>query len=143
MLQCKKIILGISGGIAAYKVPELIRQLLAKNAEVRVVATKNALQFVTPVTLQTLSRNKITSEVFEPVSNFNVEHVSNADWADCMLVAPATANIIGKFANGIADDALSDKHFLAFDNKPVFIAPAMNDKMYEHPVVPQYAVASY
>jgi len=64
MLQGKKIILGISGGIAAYKVPELIRQLLAKNAEVRVVATKNALQFVTPVTLQTLSRNKITSEVF-------------------------------------------------------------------------------
>ncbi len=133
MLQGKKIILGISGGIAAYKVPELIRQLLAKNAEVRVVATKNALQFVTPVTLQTLSRNKITSEVFEPVSNFNVEHVSNADWADCMLVAPATANIIGKFANGIADDALSTA-FLAFD-KPVFIAPAMNDKMYEHPVV--------
>ena len=94
MLQCKKIILGISGGIAAYKVPELIRQLLAKCGSTR-CSDKNALQFVTPVTLQTLSRNKITSEVFEPVSNFNVEHVSNADWADCMLVAPATANIIG------------------------------------------------
>lgn len=133
MLQGKKIILGISGGIAAYKVPELIRQLMAKEAEIRVVATKNALQFVTPVTLQTLSHNKLTCEVFEPISQFNVEHVANADWADCMLVAPATANIIGKFANGIADDALSTA-FLAFD-KSVFIAPAMNDKMYAHPIV--------
>lgn len=135
MLQGKKIILGISGGIAAYKAPEIIRQLVTRGAEVRVVATKNALQFVTPVTLQTLSRNKITSEVFEPIHTFNVEHVANADWADCMLVAPATANIIGKFANGIADDALSTA-FLAFD-KPVFIAPAMNDKMYLHPIVQQ------
>ncbi len=133
MLAGKKILLGISGGIAAYKCPELIRQLMAEGAEVRVVTTKNALWFVTPVTLQTLSHNKVYSEVFEPVSQFNPEHISHADWADLLLVAPATANIIGKFANGIADDALSTT-FLAFD-KPVFIAPAMNDKMYEHPVV--------
>ena len=133
MLKGKKILLGISGGIAAYKCPELIRQLMAEGAEVRVVTTQNALWFVTPVTLQTLSRNKVYSEVFEPVSQFNPEHISHADWADALLVAPATANIIGKFANGIADDALSTT-FLAFD-KPVFVAPAMNDKMYEHPVV--------
>ena len=133
MLQGKKILLGISGGIAAYKCPELIRQLMAEGAEVRVVTTQNALWFVTPVTLQTLSRNKVYSEVFEPVSQFNPEHISHADWADALLVAPATANIIGKFANGIADDALSTT-FLAFD-KPVFVAPTMNDKMYEHPVV--------
>lgn len=133
MLQGKHILLGISGGIAAYKCPELIRQLLAEGAEVRVICTRNALHFVTEVTLQTLSHNKVYSEVFEPVHTFNPEHVSHADWADALLVAPATANVIGKFANGIADDALTTT-FLAFD-KPVFIAPAMNDKMYEHPIV--------
>lgn len=133
MLQGKRILLGISGGIAAYKCPELIRQLLAEGAEVRVVCTHNALNFVTICTLQTVSRNKVYSEVFEPVTTFNPEHVSHADWADILLVAPATANVIGKFANGIADDALTTT-FLAFD-KPVFIAPAMNSRMYEHPIV--------
>jgi phosphopantothenoylcysteine decarboxylase/phosphopantothenate--cysteine ligase len=133
MLQGKKILLGISGGIAAYKSPELVRQLIAEGAEVKVVATKNALEFVTVVTLQTLSRNKVYYEVFEPVGNFSTEHISHADWGDLLLVAPATANIIGKFAGGIADDALTTL-FLAFD-KPVFIAPAMNDKMYSHPIV--------
>lgn len=82
MLQGKKILLGISGGIAAYKCPELIRQLMAEGAEVRVVTTQNALWFVTAVTLQTLSHNKVYSEVFEPVSQFNPEHISHADWAD-------------------------------------------------------------
>lgn len=133
MLKGKKVLLGISGGIAAYKTPELIRQLIAAGAEVKVIATKNALQLVSPVTLQSLSHNKLYYEVFEPVSNFNPEHISHADWGDLLLVAPATANIIGKFANGIADDALSTT-FLAFD-KPVFIAPAMNDKMYAHPII--------
>ena len=85
--------------------------------------TKNAQQFITVVTLQTLSRNKVYTEVFEPVGVWNPEHVSHSDWADAMIVAPATANIIGKFASGIADDALSTT-FLAFD-KPVFIAPAI------------------
>jgi phosphopantothenoylcysteine decarboxylase/phosphopantothenate--cysteine ligase len=133
MLQGKKILLGISGGIAAYKCPELIRQLLAEGAQVKVVATENALKFVTPVSLQTVSRNKIYYEVFEPVNDFNPEHISHADWGDILLVAPATANIIGKFACGVADDALSTL-FLAFD-KPVYIAPAMNNKMYVHPIV--------
>jgi phosphopantothenoylcysteine decarboxylase/phosphopantothenate--cysteine ligase len=133
MLKGKKIILGISGGIAAYKCGELVRQFVQSGAEVRCVTTHNALQFITPVTLQTLSRNKVYTEVFEPVGVWNPEHVSHADWADCMVVAPATANIIGKFASGIADDALSTT-FLAFD-KPVFIAPAMNTKMYDHPIV--------
>ncbi len=133
MLQGKHILLGISGGIAAYKCPELIRQLVAEGAEVRVICTRNALNFVTITTLQTVSRNKVYFEVFEPVSAFNPEHISHADWADALVVAPATANVIGKFANGIADDALSTT-FLAFD-KPVFIAPAMNTKMYENPIV--------
>jgi phosphopantothenoylcysteine decarboxylase/phosphopantothenate--cysteine ligase len=133
MLKGKKILLGISGGIAAYKCSELIRQLVSEGAEIKVVATKNALQFVTPVTLQAVSHNKIYYEVFEPIGNFSPEHISHADWGDCLLVAPATANIIGKFACGIADDALSTL-FFAFD-KPVFIAPAMNTKMYEHAIV--------
>ncbi len=133
MLNGKKILLGISGGIASYKCPELIRQLVAEGAAVKVVATKNALEFVSPLSLQTVSGNRLYSEVFEPYGNYNPEHISYADWGDILLVAPATANIMGKFASGIADDALSTL-FLAFD-KPVFIAPAMNNKMYSHPIV--------
>lgn len=94
MLRGKKVLLGISGGIAAYKSPELVRQLIAEGAEVRVVATKNALEFVTPVTLQTVSKNKVYFEVFEPINNFNPEHISHSDWGDLLVVAPATANVI-------------------------------------------------
>lgn len=133
MLKGKKIILGISGGIAAYKTPELVRLLKKAGAEVRVVMTKNAQHFATPLSLQTVSQNKVYTEEFEPLGVWNPEHVGHADWADFMLVAPATANIIGKFASGIADDVLSTT-FLAFA-KPVYIAPAMNDKMYEHPIL--------
>ncbi len=132
MLQGKRILLGISGGIAAYKCPELIRQLLAEGAEVRVVCTHNALNFVTICTLQTVSRNKVYSEVFEPVTTFNPEHVSHADWADILLVAPATANVIAKFAHGICDDMLTTT-FLAC-KAPKVIAPAMNTNMYLNPI---------
>lgn len=129
------IVLGISGGIAAYKSLSLIRLLQKMNAEVRVVATENALQFVTPLSLQTLSQNSVYVDQFQRLENVEVEHVALADWADALLVAPATANIIGKFANGIADDALSTT-FLAC-NKPVFIAPAMNKNMLHNPAVQQ------
>lgn len=133
MLKGKRIILGISGGIAAYKCGELVRQLIQAGAEVRCVCTKNGLEFITTTTLQTLSRNKVYCEVFEPVGQWNPEHVAHADWADAMIVAPATANIIGKFVAGIADDALSTT-FLAFD-KPIFVAPTMNTKMYDNKIV--------
>lgn len=133
MLNGKKILLGISGGIAAFKTPELARKLIKAGAEVRVIATQNALKIVSPITLATLTHNNVYSEIFDPETNYSPEHISNAEWGDLLLVAPATANIIGKFANGIADDALSTT-FLAFD-KPVFIAPAMNNKMYNHPIV--------
>jgi len=129
MLKNKKILLGISGGIAAYKSAVLIRLFIKAGAEVKVVATKNALQFITKLTLETLSRNLVYIDLFEN-NNKAIEHISITDWADMFVVAPASANIIGKFANGIADDALSTA-FLAF-NKPVFIAPAMNTKMYNH-----------
>ncbi len=133
MIKDKKILLGISGGIAAYKCGELIRAFVRAGAEVKVIATRNALQFVTLMTLQTLSRNRVYTDMFDTSGDISPEHIAHADWADIMVVAPATANIIGKFACGIADDALSTT-FLAFD-KPVFIAPAMNTRMYCHPVV--------
>jgi phosphopantothenoylcysteine decarboxylase/phosphopantothenate--cysteine ligase len=129
------IVLGISGGIAAYKSLSLIRLFQKNIAEVKVVATPNALQFVTPLSIQTLSKNKVYTDPFQILENVDVEHIALADWADALVVAPATANTIGKFANGIADDALSTL-FLACD-KPVFIAPAMNAKMLHHPAVQQ------
>ena len=132
-LQGKNILLGISGGIAAYKAPLLIRLLKKEGAEVKVAVTPNALRFVTPLTLETLSQHKIYADCFEPVGNYAVEHIGLADWADYAIVAPATANLIGKYAGGIADDALSTV-LLAF-NKPVFLAPAMNAKMYDHSAV--------
>jgi phosphopantothenoylcysteine decarboxylase/phosphopantothenate--cysteine ligase len=129
-LAGKHIIVGISGGIAAYKTLSLIRLLVKNGAEVKTVTTQNALHFVTELSLQTLSRNNVYSDMFAEIQNVSTEHISLSDWADAMVVAPATANIIGKMANGIADDALSTT-FLAF-NKPVFIAPAMNSKMIEN-----------
>ncbi len=133
MLKGKHILLGISGGIAAYKTPELVRLFVKAGAEVRVVVTKNAFEFVTRLTLQTVSQNEVYADVFESVNEYSTEHVALNDWADVLLVAPATANILGKFAHGIADDALSTV-YMAF-NKPVFVAPAMNTKMYEHPAL--------
>lgn len=130
MSEKRNILLGITGGIAAYKSLFLIRLFIKNNYNVKVVATKNALQFVTPLSIETLSQNKLYSDVFESPDEYSTQHISLSDSADLMLVAPASANIIGKFANGIADDALSTT-FLAF-NKPVFIAPAMNCKMMEH-----------
>ncbi|MDR0437507.1 MAG: bifunctional phosphopantothenoylcysteine decarboxylase/phosphopantothenate--cysteine ligase CoaBC [Bacteroidales bacterium] len=134
-LAGKNIIVGISGGIAAYKTLSLIRLLVKNGANVKVVVTSNALNFVTKLSLQTLSKNKIYDSVFSEINDYSTEHIALTDWADVMVVAPATANIIGKFAIGIADDALSTT-FLAFD-KPVFIAPAMNSKMYENSAVQQ------
>lgn len=132
-LTGKHILVGISGGISAYKTLPLIRLLVKNGACVKTVVTPNALHFVTKLSLQTLSKNKVYDGVFSEINDYSTEHIALTDWADAMIVAPATANIIGKFANGIADDALSTT-FLALD-KPVFIAPAMNSKMYAHPAV--------
>lgn len=133
MLAGKHILVGISGGIAAYKIPELIRLIKKAGAEVKVTTTKNALEFVTPLTLETLSQNRVYSDCFAPINDHSTEHISLPDWADAMVIAPATANIIGKIANGIADDALSTT-FLAM-SKPVLIAPAMNEHMFAHPAL--------
>ena len=132
-MSAKHIVIGITGGIAAYKSLFLIRLFKSNGYEVKVAATRHALEFVTPLTIETLSQNKLYSDMFEPTLHRDVEHISLADWADCMVVAPATANIIGKFAHGIADDALST--LLLATRKPIFIAPAMNDKMFTEPSV--------
>ena len=133
MLRGKHIVVGISGGIAAYKIPDLIRRLRKEGAEVKVTTTKHALEFVTELTLQTLSGHKVYSDVFAAINDHSTEHISLPDWADAMLIAPATANVLGKMAHAIADDALTTT-FCAMQ-KPVVIAPAMNDKMFANPAV--------
>lgn len=137
MLKGKRIIVGISGGIAAYKIPELIRLLVKAGAEVRVATTKNALQFVTELTLQTLSGSRVYSDVFAAINEHSTEHISLPDWCDAMIVAPATANVLGKMSSGIADDALTTTICSCVARKPMLIAPAMNDKMWENPAVQQ------
>ncbi|NOR45371.1 MAG: bifunctional phosphopantothenoylcysteine decarboxylase/phosphopantothenate--cysteine ligase CoaBC [Candidatus Delongbacteria bacterium] len=132
-MKGKKVILGITGGIAAYKSCYLIRYLVKAGAEVKVIATENGLKFVGEVTLRSLSNNNVYSDSFAEWNDKPHEHISITDWADLFIVAPATANIIGKLANGIADDALSTS-LLAFD-KQILIAPAMNTKMYNNPAV--------
>lgn len=128
MLQGKHIVVGIGSGIAAYKIPELIRLLRKSGAEVKVTTTRHALDFVTDLTLQTLSGHKVYSDVFAAINAHSTEHISLPVWADAMIVAPATHDVICKYAAGIADDALTTT--LAAMRKPVVIAPAMNDQMY-------------
>ena len=127
-LKNKKVLLGISGSIAAFKACDIIRNLRKVGAHVRVVPTENALQFVTKTTLETLSGHTIHTTLWE---NHGTHHIDAARWADIALVAPATANVLAKLAQGLADDLLSTE-LLAFQG-PLFIAPAMNPAMYDHP----------
>lgn len=136
-LQGKHILIGISGGIAAYKIPELIRSLVKSGAEVRVATTKNALEFVTELTLQTLSGHAVYSDVFAAINAHATEHISLPEWCDAMIVAPATANVLAKTAAGIADDALTTTICSCVARKPIVFAPAMNDKMWENPATQQ------
>lgn len=125
--------LGISGGIAAYKAPELVRQVVERGAEVRVVMTRAAERFVAPLTLQTVSGHPVLTDLFELSEGAEVRHISLARWAEVGLIAPATANILGKLAHGIADDPVTTV-FLAVTG-PTILAPAMNDEMWRHPAV--------
>ena len=141
MISGKHIVVGISGGIAAYKIPELIRSLVKAGAEVRVATTQNALQFVTELTLQTVSGCRVYSDVFAAINEHATEHISLPEWADAMIVAPATANVLGKMSSGIADDALTTTIASCIARKPIVVAPAMNDKMWENPAT-QQAIAT-
>lgn len=128
------ILVGITGGIAAYKAPLLVRLLRKAGHEVKCVATEHALQFVTPLTLETVSGNKLYADLFASDNDHTTEHISLKDWGDMMVVAPATANIIGKMASGIGDDALSTL-LLSLSRKPILLAPAMNTQMWENAAV--------
>ena len=132
-LEKIKIVLGISGGIAVYKAAELVRLLVKEGASVYVVMTKNAKEFVTPLTFQTLSGNPVYHEIFDSETASSMKHIEACENADLLVVAPATANTIGKLANGLADDPLSTL-FVAYSG-PVMVAPAMNDKMWANSAV--------
>jgi len=125
------ILIGVSGGIAAYKIADLVRMFVKDGHEVKTILTENAKYFITPTTLETLSKNKCYTELFS--STRDVEHVELGKWADVMIVAPATANIIGKLSSGVCDDLLSTV-MLALD-KPCYIFPSMNTNMLTHPAV--------
>ncbi|HXZ36105.1 MAG TPA: bifunctional phosphopantothenoylcysteine decarboxylase/phosphopantothenate--cysteine ligase CoaBC [Thermodesulfobacteriota bacterium] len=132
MLKGKKIVLGVTGGIAAYKAAELVRELVRSGAEVFVVMTRSAQEFITPLTLQTLSGNKVATELFSLLEESEIGHISLADRADILVIAPATANMIGKIAGGIADDMLST--VVMATQAPVLLAPAMNVHMWENSI---------
>lgn len=131
MLQGKKILLGVTGGIAAYKAVEVVSRLRKAGAEVRVIMTREATEFVTELTFREISGNPVTVDMWASVQHWNVAHISLAEWADAALVAPATANSMAKAALGVADDMLTTT--LLAVTAPVFFAPAMNSNMYAHP----------
>lgn len=133
MLNGKKILLCVTGGIAVYKGAALTSKLTQAGADVKVILSESAAKFVTPLTFQALSRSEVYTDTFDEKNPENIAHIHLADWADLIIVAPATANIIGKLANGIADNMISTTLLAA--TAPVWIAPAMNVHMYSHPAV--------
>lgn len=133
MLKERRIVLGVTGGIAAYKAAELVRELMRRDARVRVVMTDNGREFVTPLTFETLSGQPVATDLFRLTSTFEIGHITLAKFAELVVIAPATANLIGKLSAGIADDLLTT--VLLATTAPVLICPAMNDTMYAHSIV--------
>ena len=133
LLKDKHILLGVTGSIAAYKIANLASMLVKQHAEVTVIMTRNATNFIHPTAFETITGRKCLMDTFDRNFDFSVEHISIAEWADLVLVAPASANVIAKAAHGIADDMLTTT-LLACQCKKL-ISPAMNTKMYENPVV--------
>ncbi len=129
----KNILIGVTGGIAAYKSANIISILRKKGYNVKVIMTESATNIITPQTLETLSRNRVVTDMWERNYQVEVEHISLSDWADVVLIAPATYNIVGKVANGIADDMLST--VISATKKPTYFALAMNVNMYENPIL--------
>lgn len=125
------LVLGVTGSIAAYKAAELVRLFIRKGWEVSVVMTSCATEFVTPLTFQTLSRNAVGTGLFDEKDGWHPDHISYADRADLLVIAPCTANVMAKLAHGLADDALTATALACA--APLVIAPAMNDRMWEHP----------
>lgn len=130
-LQDKKIVVGITGGIAAYKTPALIRLLVKEGAEVRAIMTESATKFITPLTIETVSQNPVAVHIF-PDHFASTRHIDLAGWPDLFVIAPATANFLGKAASGVSDDLLTT--VICAAKAQIMIAPAMNDNMYANPV---------
>ncbi|MTD30294.1 bifunctional phosphopantothenoylcysteine decarboxylase/phosphopantothenate--cysteine ligase CoaBC [Planomicrobium sp. YIM 101495] len=133
MLENRKILLCVSGGIAVYKAVALVSKLSQAGADVKVIMTESAREFVQPLAFQVMSRNDVYFDTFDEKDSSVIAHIDLADWADLILVAPATANVIGKLANGIADDMVTTTLLAA--TAPIWVAPAMNVHMYDHPAV--------
>ena len=133
MAKRKKILLGVTGSIAAFKAAVLTSALVKRGNQVKVVMTKEATCFITPLTFQTLSNNPVYQEMFNPLENPEIEHVSLAEWPDVILVCPATANIISKVAAGLADDFLSA--VILTTRKPIIFVPAMNSGMWQNKIL--------
>lgn len=129
----KTIVIGVSGGIACYKAVEIVNQLKKDKYNVKVIMTKSAQEFVTPLTFKTMSHNPVVTNIFDPVGEGDTKHIDLAKAADLFVIVPATANIIGKIASGIADDMLTTT--VMATQSPVLIFPAMNTLMYENPIV--------
>ena len=133
MLKDKNILLGVTGGIAVYKIANLASMLKKHGANVKVIMTENACQFITPMTFETLTAQKVYTDTFDRNFEFKVDHIELGKWADVFLIAPATANVIGKLANGIADDMLTTTALAM--RCPILVSPAMNTAMFENKVV--------
>ena len=133
MLKDKNILLGVTGGIAVYKIANLASMLKKQGANVKVIMTENACQFITPMTFETLTAQKVYTDTFDRNFEFKVDHIELGKWADVFLIAPATANVIGKLANGIADDMLTTTALAM--RCPILVSPAMNNAMFENKVV--------
>lgn len=129
----KNILIGVTGGISAYKSANIVSGLKKRGYNVKVIMTKNATNIIGPITLETLSKNKVYIDMWDEKPHYEVEHIALSDWADLILIAPATYNIIGKIANGIADDMLTT--VVSASKKPIFFSLAMNVKMYENPIL--------
>lgn len=133
IFENKSVLIGVTGGIASYKIPNLARMIVKQGGEVNVIMTENATKFITPFTFETLTKNKCIVDTFDRNFQYSVEHVALAKKSDTVIIAPATANIIGKIANGIADDMLSTT--IMASTAPKIISPAMNHNMYHNPIV--------
>jgi len=133
-MKNKKILIGVTGGIAAYKTCSLVNMFLKEGADVKVIMTYGATKFVTPLTFQSLTNHPVYLDMWQTYNKEEVEHVSLAKWADIMIISPATANIIGKIAHGIADNLLTTVTMALPKETPVLIIPAMNTNMWENPI---------
>ncbi len=135
MFRDRTVVVAVTAGIAAYKSASVVRELKNENAEVLVIMTKRATEFITPLTLETLSQNPVAVGLFDMANRWSLEHVALADRADILVVVPATADIIGKAAAGIADDLVSTTILTMMSTVPILMAPAMNNRMWENPIV--------